>query len=233
MNKHEMFHDSAAPGHGGRGFIEGEDDGSEHRCIGRGRHGGGHGGGHGFRPFGFGGGPGGFGFRSGRKLSAADLQLLILTLLGEKPSHGYELIKAIEERSSGFYGPSPGVIYPALTYLEEVALAASTAEGNRKLYDLTDAGRAHLAERRAEAEAILGQLKELGRGMDRVREAFTEEGEDGFDPFRRGAWAGVPELRSARRMLRAALATRRGAPHEELMRIAEILRRAAEEIERP
>jgi hypothetical protein len=58
------------------------------------------------------------GFRTGRKLASDDLQLLLLALIAEKPSHGYDLIKLLEERSGGYYVPSPGMIYPALTYLE-------------------------------------------------------------------------------------------------------------------
>jgi hypothetical protein len=64
------------------------------------------------------------GFRSGRKLGGDDLQLLILALLAEKPAHGYEIIKALSERSGGFYSPSPGMVYPALTYLEEIDYAS-------------------------------------------------------------------------------------------------------------
>jgi hypothetical protein len=79
-----------------------------------------HHGGRGFGHFMGALGRGGPGFRTGRKLAAADLQLLILALLAEKPSHGYELIKELEERSGGFYSPSPGMIYPALTYIEEI-----------------------------------------------------------------------------------------------------------------
>lgn len=107
------------------------------------------GGGHGFGPFGgFGGGPGGFGgfgddaMPRGRQFSADDLQLLLLALLAEQPSHGYELIKALDTRSSGFYAPSPGMVYPALTYLEELGYVTVQAEGNRKRYALADAGRA-------------------------------------------------------------------------------------------
>jgi DNA-binding PadR family transcriptional regulator len=188
-------------------------------------------GGHGFRHFGFGGGgPGGFGFRSGRKLSSGDLQLLLLALLGEKPRHGYDLIKAVEERSKGFYSPSPGVIYPALTYLEEAGEAVPEAE--RKLYRLTDAGRARLEERRADADALLERLAEMGRGMDRLREAFESDGDEEGGPLHRGGRAGVPELHEARHLLRSALHEKRGAPREELLRVAEILRRAADEIRR-
>src|SRR5580698_7800174 len=104
----------------------------------------------GFGPFagGFadGTGMGGGGFRTGRKLGAADLQLIILALLKEKASHGYELIKALEERSGGFYVPSPGMVYPALTWLEEVGYASVAAEGAKKLYSITEAGREHLTQ---------------------------------------------------------------------------------------
>ena len=104
-------------------------------------------------------GRGGDRFSTGRKLGAADLQLLILALLAEKPSHGYELIKALEERSGGFYSPSPGVIYPALTYLEEIGYATVEAEGTKKLYRLTDAGRHELERNRAAVEAMLSALR--------------------------------------------------------------------------
>jgi Transcriptional regulator PadR-like family len=83
-----------------------------------------HAGGPGFRRFGGwfadGGELGGHGFGMGRKLASVDLQLLILGLLADRPRHGYEIIKALDERSKGFYAPSPGMVYPALTYLEEI-----------------------------------------------------------------------------------------------------------------
>ncbi len=63
------------------------------------------------------------GFRTGRKLASDDLQLLLLALIADKPSHGYDLIKLLEERSDGYYVPSPGMVYPALTYLEEAGYA--------------------------------------------------------------------------------------------------------------
>ncbi len=81
-----------------------------------------------------GGGMGGRPFGMGRKLASVDLQLLILGLLAEKPRHGYEIIKALDERSKGFYIPSPGMVYPALTYLEEIGHATVEADGSRKLY---------------------------------------------------------------------------------------------------
>lgn len=144
-----------------------------------------HRGGGGFRHFGRGGpddfmGRGGFG---GRKIGAPDLQLLILALLESAPSHGYELIKLIEERSDGFYTPSPGVIYPALTYLEETSLINAVAEGTKKRYELTAEGREHLAGRRAEAEALLAQLEQLGSRVRRMREAMGRmDDPSGQDP---------------------------------------------------
>jgi len=229
VHRHWTFREEAPGRPADFGFPTDDDGGLDRRCMARG-----FGGrrGHGFRHFGSGGGPDDFDFRSGRKISSADLQLLLLALLDERPRHGYDLIKAIEQRSNGFYSPSPGVIYPALTYLEEAGHTAPQPEGARKLYRLTDAGRAHLAERRAEADAIVRQLEELGRRMDRVRQAFSsrDEDRDGPDPFDRGGFAFAPELRAARRELRGALREKRGADREELQRIAGVLRRAAEEI---
>jgi len=80
----------------------------------------------------------------GRKLASGDLQLLVLALLADKPRHGYEIIKALEERSKGFYTPSPGMVYPALTYLEEIGYATVAADGARKLYHITASGRRSL-----------------------------------------------------------------------------------------
>src|SRR5277367_5861944 len=72
---------------------------------------------------------GGPGMRVARMLASGDLQLIILALLSEKPRHGYEVIKQVEEHSSGMYSPSPGMVYHALTYLEEMGYAASESEG--------------------------------------------------------------------------------------------------------
>ena len=167
--------------------------------------------------WGFGGGMPG-----GRKLSSGALQLVVLALLEARPAHGYELIKGLEERSGGFYTPSPGVIYPALTYLEEIGHAAVEAQGNRKLYSLTEAGLAHLNANRAKAEAILEALGRIGGRMDQVREAFA-----GFGDFDPGASDG---LHAARHALRGALWRMRGCSPDEARRIAEILQRATAEI---
>ena len=111
----------------------------------------------------------------GRRLGSGDLQLLILLLLQENPRHGYELIKELEQRTSGYYSPSPGVIYPALTYLDEIGFASVEADGNKKLYRITETGTAFLIENRSSADAMLGELAEIGRRFARARQAMSEE----------------------------------------------------------
>lgn len=185
-------------------------------AIGRhhGRPGGGRGGG-GF----MGGGPG---FPGARRLTSADLQLVILALLAERPAHGYELIKMLEERSGGFYTPSPGMIYPALTYLDEIGHAQVEPEGTRKLYRITDDGSAHLAGNRAGADAILAALSRIGGRMDQVREAFAGVA----DPEAASSEA----LHRARHALRHALSRKLDCSQDEALRIAAILDRATAEI---
>jgi DNA-binding PadR family transcriptional regulator len=189
------------------------------RAIGH-RHGGGKFG-HG-RGGGFGRGFMGDGVPGNRKLGSADLQLVLLALLAEQPAHGYELIRMLEERSAGFYAPSPGMIYPALTCLEEIGQAVVTAEGNRKLYSLTEAGREHLDANREQATAILETLSRIGGRMAEVREAFS--GLDSADP------QAADELHQARHALKHALYRKRGCSPEEARRIAQILDRATAEI---
>jgi DNA-binding PadR family transcriptional regulator len=101
---------------------------------------------------------------------AGDLQLLILQQLDVKPSYGYELMKAIEERLSGGYTPSPGVVYPTLTMLEERGLAeVQSTEGNRKVYAVTEAGQAELAANAERLRAITERLDSSGKAFRRER----------------------------------------------------------------
>ncbi|HUC60872.1 MAG TPA: PadR family transcriptional regulator [Alphaproteobacteria bacterium] len=183
---------------------------------------------HGFAAHFLGGdGPGGRAFGPGRKLASGDLQLLILALIEEKPRHGYELIKEIEERSSGFYAPSPGMVYPALTYLEEIGHADIEAEGAKKLYRITAAGKAHLEANREVIQAMLAQLARAGRRMARVREFFAAEEADAAASSGGDAEA---ELYAARRALKLAIGGKLDAPPEEQRRVAEILKRATKEL---
>ncbi|MFM0299525.1 PadR family transcriptional regulator [Paraburkholderia sediminicola] len=217
-------------GHGHRFGHHGHDRFSLHalwHAIGR--HHEQRGGGRGGR-FG-GGGPGGFGgegdgFPRGRKFTSEDLQLLLLSMIDAQPSHGYELIKALETRSNGFYSPSPGMVYPALTYLEELGYVTVQLEGNRKRYELSETGREYLAANRDRVELMLAKLTHIARKMDSVRRAFA--GEEPAD-VSEGGW--LPELSEARRALKHALLRRDNVPAAEQRRIAAILMRAANEIE--
>ncbi|WP_438752860.1 PadR family transcriptional regulator [Pararhizobium sp. O133] len=169
------------------------------------------------------------GFRSGRKLSSGDLQLLILALLARQPAHGYELIRTIEEISGGFYVPSPGMIYPALTYLDEIGHAVAEADGNKKLFRITDEGRAALEADRAKADRIIEGLGRIGAKMEAVRDVFEGRGQNqGEDPEAHGYDA----LEIARQAIKSALFHKRGCSPQEAARLADILRRAVDEINR-
>jgi DNA-binding PadR family transcriptional regulator len=172
---------------------------------------------------------GGRAFGMGRKLASVDLQLLILALLAEKPRHGYEIIKALDERSKGFYVPSPGMVYPALTYLEEIEHATVEVDGSRKLYHITDAGKEHLENNRSTADALFAQFGRVGERMDRVRRAMHAEdvGEESDAEHER---RGSHELLRARRDLKLALAGKWDSSREEQQRIVDILKRATREI---
>jgi DNA-binding PadR family transcriptional regulator len=202
-----------------------------HSCCGEERHAGrprGRGYGRGFGGFGpsSAGGRGGFPF--GRFVGDGELRLILLALLEAGPRHGYDLIKALEERSDGFYSPSPGVIYPTLTFLEESGHATSTADGNKKVYAITEPGRGHLAENREAADAILARIEWIGKRLAQARAWF--EGRDQRHPRDRDIPDVVPELNAARRALKAALSRKLDASTEEQRRIADLLLRAAREI---
>lgn len=193
--------------------------------MGGGRHGRGGGG--------MGGGWGGMGddgFTRGRKFGADELQLMLLAMLQEQPRHGYELIKALETRSNGFYTPSPGVVYPALTYLEELDYATVEVHGNRKRYHLADAGRLHLEENRERVELIFAGLAHAARKMAWMKQWGAQEGaQDAPVGARAVGW--LKELDEARHALKLALFRRSEADTDEQRRLADILRRATAEIE--
>ena len=140
-------------GHGrGRGFVErAEGDGMRHR------------------------GPSG---RRGRFFEHGDLRLVALQLIAEKPRHGYEIIKAIEEQSGGAYTPSAGAIYPTLTLLQELGqLTVSDGADGRKLYTITDAGTAALVASRKTVDAVLARIAEAGAStgpMPQFRDAMQK-----------------------------------------------------------
>ena len=174
-------------------------------------------------------GMGGGAFRVGKMLADGDLRVVVLALLADSPRHGYDIIKAIEERSHGIYSPSPGVVYPTLTYLEEVGYASATTEGNKKVYAITDSGKAHLEENRELADMVLDGIEKFGRKMAQARAWW--------DGARQGGGRSTPdrdipgvidELNEARRDLKAAIAEKLEDAAEDLQhRIADVLRGAA------
>ena len=149
----------------------------------------------------------------GRLFASGDLRFLLLQLIAEKPSHGYELIKAIEEKLGGAYSPSPGIIYPMLTLLEETGLATVTTEGTRKLYSITEEGRQSLEENRSAVDAILNRMSAVG-GAAR--------------PVERD-----PQIMRAMQNFHMALRLRAGNLNpEQRNRIIEVIDTAAREIEK-
>lgn len=133
--------------------------------------------------------------RVGKMLASGDLRLVALYLIDQQPRHGYDLIKAIEELSEGFYSPSPGVIYPALTYLEEAGFTTSSADGNKKLYAITEDGRAHLEENRATVESALNflskaasRMREWGERMSQPDFPFSPEQAQKFRDMGTPGW---------------------------------------------
>jgi DNA-binding PadR family transcriptional regulator len=179
-------------------------------------------------PDGFGGD--GRGWTRSRKVSGDDLQLMLLGLLEQNPSHGYELIKALGALSNGFYTPSPGMVYPALTYLEELGYATVEQEGAKKRYHLAEPGRAHLDANRERLSLMFNKFKHVARKMDWMRQAWSGQprstGPEGEDTVT--GW--LPEFVAARQALKRALLDRTDAHPKEQRRIAAILARATEEI---
>jgi DNA-binding PadR family transcriptional regulator len=171
------------------------------------------------------GGGGGDWFRVGRMLAQGDLKLLALALIAEQPRHGYELIKLIEEKTSDSYSPSPGVIYPTLTFLEEAGYVTAESEGAKKRYTITPDGRAYLEENRDIADMVLARLTAVGSKMARMRRRW---GHDENDDKQQG----VPQLvEAALDNLRTATVKRLdGEDADAETRIVEILARAAQDI---
>ena len=139
---------------------------------GRGHGRGGPGGGRGFGDDG--------GGHIGRFLGQGRIRVLVLHLIAEEPRHGYEIIKAVEEISGGFYVPSPGVIYPTLSYLEEGGYVTASTEGNKKSYAITDEGRAYLEQHAMEAGMSMKALGTIGEKLRwrKEKDARARSGED-------------------------------------------------------
>ena len=112
----------------------------------------------------------GRGERGPRVFAPGDLKLLLLSMLAEQPGHGYDLIRQIETAFDGSYSPSPGVIYPTLNFLEEAELIAGQAQGSKRLYGITEAGRNALADQAVALDGVRMRIevsKRALRGHDR------------------------------------------------------------------
>lgn len=158
-----------------------------------------HGRGRRFGGFGFGGrdGMGGGDFiRAGRMLAQGDIRLIALSLIEQQPRHGYDIIKALEEKTAGWYSPSPGIVYPTLTYLEEAGYVTAESSAAKRLYTITPEGRGHLEENREFIEAVLSRLAKIGEKITHMRRRFGWEDDerDSISPLVRGALENIREL---------------------------------------
>jgi DNA-binding PadR family transcriptional regulator len=107
------------------------------------------------------------GRRRGRMFDGGELRLVLLKLIADEPRHGYDLIKAVEELTGGAYAPSPGVVYPTLTLLDDMGLIAEArGESTRKSFSITAEGTAHLAERAEEVAELIARLAALGEARN-------------------------------------------------------------------
>ena len=213
--------------HGHRGHRERDERGecgSHREQWGAGRHRRGR-----FGGFGFGGrfgGPDGMGgdemMRARRMLAQGDLRLLALALIAEAPRHGYEIIKLVEEKTGDWYSPSPGIVYPTLTYLEEAGYVTASAEGSKKLYTITDEGRAYLEANRDIIKVVLARLEAIGERVGRWRRAARER-EMQLPPL----------VEAAITHLRETVAKRLESDAEASIRLLQVRRGASEDFSDP
>ena len=157
----------------------------------------------------------GRGGRGRRMFDGGELRLVLLKLIADQPRHGYDLIREVEAMTAGAYAPSPGVVYPTLTLLDEMDLIAEQqSEGAKKLFASTEAGRQHLEERADEVAALMARLADAGQRRERT---------DGA-PIRRA-------MGNLRHVLQERLG-REGADADMMHDVAAILDETAQKIER-
>jgi len=181
-----------------------------------------------FGGFGFGGRHGGGmnpdDMRAGRMLAQGDLRLVALALIAQAPRHGYEIIKLVEEKTSDWYSPSPGIVYPTLTYLEEAGYVTASAEGSKKLYTITEEGRAYLKANGDLIKVVLDRLAALGERVNRWRREARGERDSRRD---------LPPLtQAALDHLRETISKRLEGDAEAEASLVEILARADAELRR-
>ena len=121
-----------------------------------------------------GGGGGGGRGRGPKMFDAGAMRYIVLQLISEKPRHGYEIIKELEQRSGGGYSPSPGAIYPLLSMLLDMGHVSATPDGNKKLHAITPEGEAFLAENRQFVDAIVARMSDPAETRDDLRSIMHE-----------------------------------------------------------
>ena len=169
----------------------------------------------GWDAFGFGFGPRAWAWSGRRRrrqwFESGDMKYVILKLLQDKPRHGYEVMKELEERMHGCYSPSPGTVYPTLQWLEDEGLVTARDVDGKKVYEVPDAGRQFLQEHRDVVDDI----------FERVREAVD-----------RVAGGGMVDVnRALGRVVKAVYRAGWKVDEAARKRVAELLAKAAEEIE--
>ncbi len=197
-------------------------------------------------PFGPGFGPG-RGGPGGRMFGRGDLKYALLDLLRERPKHGYEMIKELEDRSGGFYTPSAGAVYPTLQLLEDRGWVTVETRDGKKVYQLTDAGKTALAEHQEPGEAFAGPRfwREHEHGPRGPRGPHGPHGPEETEGPEGGPWGGAfgfwrdvrPELRALRhegmeiaRLMKAAVMASGGDP-ERLARLRAIVKRTRTDLD--
>ncbi len=162
--------------------------------------------------------------RARRMLAQGDLRLVALALIAEAPRHGYEIIKLLEEKTADWYSPSPGIVYPTLTYLEEAGYVTASTEGSKKLYTITEEGSAYLKANREIVDAVLDRINALGERVSRWRRHMRGDRAD------RGSLPPLTE--AALDHLRETIGKRLDGDADAEAHLVEILARAAADMQR-
>lgn len=160
----------------------------------------------------------------GRKFTGPELYLIVLELLNRGPRHGYEIIKELKTMSLGFYGPSPGALYPVLGQMVQQGHALVEADGKRKSYKLSAQGRRHLGSQTQAVELLFARLRHAAKKMLWVSHGMNPE-----TAAKATGW--LPEFVDARAAMRTALLARSDADHREQRRLVAILNQAVAQIE--
>jgi DNA-binding PadR family transcriptional regulator len=178
------------------------------------------------------GGMGSFGkmaaLKKGILLDSSELQLVTLHLLSQHPSHGYEVIKSVGKLTSGVYAPSPGMVYPALKYIEAVGHAVSEMEGEKKLFCITEKGSTFLNANRGQLNQVLSRIDFVGRKMSFMQMHMAQ------DQIADEHWGATDkensEFYDLRHEFKSALFEKLNAQPEEKARVIQIIREAINKI---